>query len=98
MSMDLYQQALDRFDALFRRAGTLGLNVPDAFTLATADAAGRPSARVLLLKGADRDGFVFYTNCESRKSEDLAANPLAALAFFWDPLMEQVRVEGRERR
>jgi len=68
---------------------------PDAMTVATADGHGRPSARMVLLKHADDDGFVFYTNTNSRKGDDLRANPHAALVFHWQPLGRQVRVEGR---
>ena len=64
-------------------------------TLATVDASGRPSARIVLLKGADARGFAFYTNLESRKSREIAATGLAALVFWWEPLQRQVRVEGR---
>ena len=92
--MPKLREALDRFDALFKRAAARGLNEPAAATVATADAAGRPSARVVLLRGYDSSGFVFYTNTLSRKGRELAANPRAAMCFFWDPLMEQVRVEG----
>ena len=63
-------------------------------TVATVDAHGRPSARVVLVKGYDTSGFVFYTNTLSRKGRELAANPRVAMCLFWDPLMEQVRVEG----
>ena len=65
-----------------------------AMTLATSSLDGRPSARVVLLKGLDQRGFVFYTNLESRKSSELAANPHAALCFLWKSLNRQVRVEG----
>ncbi len=65
-----------------------------AMTLATATPDGRPSARMVLLKGADARGFVFYSNAESRKGEELAANPWAALIFYWPTLGRQVRVEG----
>ena len=65
-----------------------------AMTLATATREGRPSARLVLLKGLDRRGFVFYSNLESRKSEELFANPHAALCFLWKSLNRQVRVEG----
>ena len=92
------QEALDRFDALFRRAATCDLNEPSAVTVATVDAEGRPSARVVLVKGYDASGFVFYTNTLSRKGRELAANPRVAMCLFWDPLMEQVRIEGRVRR
>jgi pyridoxamine 5'-phosphate oxidase len=70
----------------------------NAMTLATADAAGRPAARIVLLKGFDDRGFVFFTNFESRKGADLAANPRAALLFFWQPLERQVRIEGTVER
>ena len=93
--MPKLQQALDRFDALYKRAAACDLNEPAAVTVATVDADGCPSARVVLLKGYDASGFVFYTNTLSRKGHELAANPHVAMCFFWDPLMEQVRVEGR---
>ncbi len=67
---------------------------PNAMTLATADARGRPSARMVLLKDVDERGFVFYTNLTSRKGEDLAANAQAALVFYWKSLTRQVRIEG----
>ncbi|MEM7111584.1 MAG: pyridoxamine 5'-phosphate oxidase [Chloroflexota bacterium] len=67
---------------------------PNAMTLATADENGRPSARMVLLKGCDLRGFVFYTNYNSRKGQELAANPWAALTFWWGSLQRQVRVEG----
>ena len=67
---------------------------PNAMTLATADDEGRPSARMVLLKDVDVDGFVFYTNLGSRKALELNANPHAALCFYWKSLAKQVRVEG----
>jgi pyridoxamine 5'-phosphate oxidase len=69
-------------------------NDPTAMALATADEAGRPSVRMVLLKGHDERGFVFYTNLDSRKGEELAANPRAALLFHWKSLRRQVRIEG----
>src|SRR3954453_321573 len=66
----------------------------NAMTLATVDGRGRPAARVVLLKGVDDRGFVFFTNYDSRKGSDLAAHPFAALVAFWEPLHRQVRVEG----
>lgn len=69
-------------------------NDPNAMCLATATPDGRPAARMVLLKGQDPRGFVFYTNLESRKGEDLAANPQAALCFHWKTLQRSVRVEG----
>src|SRR5687767_6911621 len=66
--------------------------------LATTDAAGRPSARLVLLRGADARGFVFFTNYNSRKGRELAGNPHAALCFYWASLDEQIRIEGRVER
>ncbi len=66
----------------------------NAMTLATADASGRPSARTVLVKDFDARGFVFYTNYDSRKGQDLAANPRASLLFFWPELERQVRIDG----
>lgn len=67
---------------------------PSAMTLATVDAKGRPTTRIVLLKGVDPRGFVFFTNYESRKGRDLAANPVASLTFFWKELERQVRIDG----
>jgi pyridoxamine 5'-phosphate oxidase len=67
---------------------------PNAMTLATATKDGRPSARMMLLKDFDEDGFVFYTNCESHKGEDLTQNPRAAVVFWWAKLERQIRIEG----
>ncbi len=83
------------FDAWFAEAKAGEPNDAEAMTLATAGADGRPSARMVLLKGHDRRGFVFYTNSESRKGGELAANPQAALLFHWKSLRRQVRIEGR---
>ena len=80
--MSKLQEALDRFDALFRRAAACGLNEPSAVTVATADADGCPSARVVLLKAYDASGFVFYTNTLSRKGNELAANPASGHVFL----------------
>jgi len=92
--LDVYQEALRRFKELLSAAGKTDLREPAAMTLATADAVGRPSARVMLLKGVDERGFVFFTNQLSRKGRELLANPHASLCFFWQPLMKQVRIEG----
>jgi pyridoxamine 5'-phosphate oxidase len=70
------------------------LKEPNAMTLATATPDGRPSARIVLLKEVNENGFVFYTNYESRKGQELATNPYAALTFYWAELERQVRVEG----
>jgi pyridoxamine 5'-phosphate oxidase len=79
-------------------ARAAGVEVPEAMTLATADVSGRPSARMLLLKGADESGFTFFTGYDSRKGRELDENARAALVFYWQPLGRQVRVEGTVRR
>ena len=86
------------FQDLFERAKKREAADPTACSLATADAAGRPSVRMVLLKGIVERGFVFYTNYESRKVADLDENPQAALCFYWPTIKEQVRVEGRAER
>jgi pyridoxamine 5'-phosphate oxidase len=82
------------FQEWFDEAERAGVVAPEAMTLATATADGAPSARMVLLKGADEDGFVFYTGYDSRKGAELAENPRAALVFYWQPVGKQVRVEG----
>jgi pyridoxamine 5'-phosphate oxidase len=82
------------FQAWLAEAVAREPDVPTAMTLATVGADGQPSARMVLLKGADDAGFVFYTNLESRKGAELAANPRAALLFHWKSLRRQVRIEG----
>ncbi|MSP67588.1 MAG: pyridoxamine 5'-phosphate oxidase [Alphaproteobacteria bacterium] len=88
------EDPLDLFREWYAEAGRLDLGEPTAVALATASASGRPSARMVLLKGAEADGFVFYTNLESRKGQDLQENPQAALLFHWHPLRRQIRIEG----
>jgi pyridoxamine 5'-phosphate oxidase len=83
------------FDRWFAEAGAAEPNDPSAMALATADSEGRPSVRMVLMKGHDERGFAFYTNSRSRKGDELAANPCAALLFHWKSLRRQVRVEGR---
>ena len=85
---------IDLFSEWYAGAEDCGLKEPTAVMLATADTEGRPSARMVLLKGYDAKGFVIYTNLESRKGKQLSANPNAALCFHWMPLGRQVRVEG----
>ena len=84
-----------RFLEWFEEAKRREPDVPDAMALATADAGGAPSVRMVLLKDVDRRGFVFYTNLESRKGRELGAGAHAALLFHWKSLHRQVRVEGR---
>ena len=92
---------LARFIALLDRATAVPrdrLPEPTAFALATVGDDGQPSVRMLLLKGVDARGFVFYTNFESRKAQELLAHPKAAMCFHWQPLELQVRVEGSTQR
>ena len=82
------------FDTWFTEARASEPNDSNAMALATADADGRPSVRMVLLKGHGHDGFVFYTNRYSRKAHEMAANPHAALLFHWKSLRRQIRIEG----
>lgn len=84
----------DLFDAWLAQAAAAEPNDPNAMALATVDASGLPDVRMVLLKGHDRRGFVFYTNLQSVKGMELAANPQAALLFHWKSLRRQVRVRG----
>jgi len=85
---------IKQFQLWFNDAFAAGLPMPEAMTLATATPDGKPSARMVLLKQIDHDGFVFFTNYRSAKAEQLDANPYAALVFYWAKLDRQVRVEG----
>ena len=83
-----------QFSKWYNLALNSGFLHPDAMMLATADKMGKPSARIVLLKGFDEKGFIFFTNYESKKGVELAQNPYAALLFYWDKLDKQVRIEG----
>jgi len=85
---------LDQFRFWFAEAGRVVERDPNAMTLATVGADGRPSARIVLLRGYGEDGFVFFTNYDSRKGAELAANPHASLLLFWAALERQIRIEG----
>ncbi len=91
---DVAADPCTQFQRWFDEALRAELPLPNAMTLATAAAGGAPSARIVLLKGFDRGGFVFYTNYRSRKGRELAENPRAALLFHWAELEREVRVEG----
>jgi pyridoxamine 5'-phosphate oxidase len=95
---DVAAEPLEQFGRWYAAAERAGIRAPNAMALATATADGTPSVRMVLLKGADDDGFVFFSGYESRKGLELAANPRAALLFYWDPLGRQVRVEGDVER
>lgn len=86
---------IKQFEIWFQQALDADLLEPNAMTLATATPEGKPTARIVLLKGVSDRGFVFYTNYESQKGQQLIANPYAALVFLWNKLERQVRIEGR---
>jgi pyridoxamine 5'-phosphate oxidase len=94
LEADLDPEPLRQFERWYEEARGAGIRVPEAVALATATADGIPSARMVLMKGFDAGGFVFYTGYGSRKARELADNPRAALLFHWDALGRQVRVEG----
>ncbi len=89
---------VDQFEKWFEQALHADIVDVNAMTLATATSDGRPSARIVLLKGFDERGFTFFTNFESRKGRELEANPRAALLFYWKELERQVRIEGEVKR
>lgn len=95
---DVSQDPFEQFERWFAEAQKSGVHEPTAMSLATVDTRGRPSLRIVLFKGLDGGGFTFYTNYESRKGADLAAQPHAALTFWWDKQERQVRIEGRVER
>lgn len=92
---DVDRDPIRQFNAWFTQALDAELPEPNAMTLATADTDGRPSARIVLIKGVDERGFVFFTNYDSRKGQELAHNAYASLLFHWVELERQVRIEGR---
>ncbi len=89
-----FASLIEKFNASLQRAHDAGFDLANGFALSTVGADGKPSVRVVLLKGLDERGFVFYTNLDSRKSRELRDNPAAAACFWWPQLKEQVRVEG----
>ena len=91
---DIDRNPFRQFDAWFAQAVDAKLPEPNTMTLATVDSRGRPSARIVLIKGVDERGFMFFTNYESRKGRELADNPHASLLFYWIELERQVRIEG----
>ena len=98
LEADVSPDPVEQFRRWFAAAEAAAVPEPTAMTVATADATGRPSARVVLLKAFDAAGFVFYTNYASRKGRDLAENPRASLCFYWTKLERQVRIDGRVER
>lgn len=94
LERDVPHSPFHLFDRWFADAVAANIAAPEAMTLATATPEGVPSARMVLLKGADENGFVFYSNYDSQKGQELAANPRAALVFYWPELHRQVRLTG----
>jgi pyridoxamine 5'-phosphate oxidase len=94
LQQDVDQNPMQQFKKWFTDALNAQLYEPNVMTLATADAYGKPSARIVLLKGFDEHGFNFYTNYDSKKGKELQQNPQAALVFFWAELERQIRIEG----
>lgn len=94
----LHDDPIVQFGRWFAEATAAGLAEPTGMALATADAAGAPSVRIVLLKSFDAEGFAFHTNYESRKGREIEARPRAALALWWPPLHRQIRIEGRVER
>lgn len=92
---DVHRNPFEQFKIWFDQAVAAELPEPNAMTIATATPDGKPSARMVLLKGYDQRGFVFYTNYESNKAQQLIENPWAAITFWWAELERQVRIEGR---
>lgn len=95
---ELDQNPIRQFNRWFEAATQANIPQPESMTLSTSSIEGYPSARIVLLKSADEEGFTFFTNYSSRKSEDLEKNPRAALVFFWQPLGRQIRIEGKVER
>lgn len=92
---DVARDPVVQFNRWFDEAVKARMPLVNAMTLATVSATGRPAARIVLLKGADASGFVFYTNYDSRKGREIASNPQASLLFHWNELEREVRIEGR---
>lgn len=92
---DVAADPIQQFQVWFQQALDANLIEPNAMTLATATPEGKPTARIVLLKGVSERGFVFFTNYESQKGQQLITNPYGALVFFWDQLERQVRIEGK---
>ncbi|HAC15499.1 MAG TPA: pyridoxamine 5'-phosphate oxidase [Bacteroidetes bacterium] len=91
---DLHNDPIQMFLKWFDEAGQSGSLDVNAMTLATVDESGKPSTRIVLLKGVENDSFVFFTNYLSRKGQNLAANPNVSLCFFWPELERQIRIDG----
>jgi pyridoxamine 5'-phosphate oxidase len=89
---------LKQFENWWQESVNSGVQEPNAMTLATCNSTGKPSARIVLLKGVNENGFVFFTNYESRKAKEITENSFVALVFFWKELERQIRIEGKVRK
>lgn len=92
---NVHKNPLEQFKIWFQDILQIELPLPNAMTLATTTVLGKPSARIVLLKGVTEKGFIFYTNYNSKKGKEIAQNPYAALLFYWPPLHRQIRIEGK---
>jgi pyridoxamine 5'-phosphate oxidase len=97
-SKDVNKNPFVQFEKWFNDAATAKVPEPNAFTLSTITESGRPSARIVLLKGVEQDQFTFYTNFQSQKGQDLENNPSCAMTFFWPELERQIRIQGTAKR
>ena len=95
---DVKTDPIEQFEIWWKEAIANKLEEPNAMTLATCNASGRPSARIVLLKGIHENGFVFYTNYNSRKAHEIGENSFVALLFFWKELERQIRIEGKIKK
>lgn len=95
---DVNADPIKQFNTWWQEAIDSKLDEPNAMTLATCNALGKPSARIVLLKGIHKDGFVFYTNYNSRKAHEIQENSFVALLFFWEQLERQIRIEGKIKK
>jgi pyridoxamine 5'-phosphate oxidase len=98
LESDVEPDPIKQFQLWWNEAMVSNIDEPNAMTLATSTTSGKPSARIVLLKGLNSEGFIFFTNYESRKGNDLKENPNASLVFFWKELERQVRIEGSVKK
>lgn len=95
---DVNKDPIKQFEKWWQEAIDSKIEEPNAMVLATCDQAGKPSARIVLLKSIHKNGFVFFTNYESQKSQEIKNNPFVALVFFWEELERQIRIEGKVKK
>jgi pyridoxamine 5'-phosphate oxidase len=98
LEKDVNADPIKQFESWWKNAIETKIEEPNAMTLATCSASGKPSARIVLLKGIKENGFVFFTNYDSRKAKEIEANAFVALVFFWKQLERQIRIEGKIKK